>query len=153
MQRNPGHGRELLMTLQKAEPSLIVIAGVVLAVVIVASRRLDMQRITNIIERFFRSRSRRRCEDPGLERQVRVAVESAARFVPGSACAARALAMVALLSWKGYSCELRVGVRRTPQGRLSAHAWVVNSSDQVISEPGEQVCEFLRIHLRCSFPS
>jgi len=48
----------------------------------------------------------------------------AASRIPGTTCLPRALAARSLLAQVGRKGTLVFGVRRLPQGRLDAHAWV-----------------------------
>jgi hypothetical protein len=52
------------------------------------------------------------------------AVRTAGRYVPGATCLTQALALHGLLRRAGHSSRIRIGVAKTPQGRLTAHAWV-----------------------------
>lgn len=52
------------------------------------------------------------------------AVTVVSRYMPGVKCLARALATQVLLSQHGHPAHLRIGVARSEQGQLQAHAWV-----------------------------
>lgn len=52
------------------------------------------------------------------------AVTVASRYIPGVKCLARALATKVLLTHQGYISELRIGIAKSEQGQLEAHAWV-----------------------------
>jgi hypothetical protein len=52
------------------------------------------------------------------------AVRTAGRLVPRATCLTQALALHKLLRRAGHSCRVRIGVAKTPGGRLTAHAWV-----------------------------
>jgi hypothetical protein len=56
--------------------------------------------------------------------EIRWSVAVASRIVPGARCLARALALRGLLAQSGIASELRIGVAKTPEGHLVAHAWV-----------------------------
>ena len=51
-------------------------------------------------------------------------VNVSSRYLPGVKCLARALATQVLLTRYGYSSELQIGVAKSEQGELEAHAWV-----------------------------
>lgn len=59
-------------------------------------------------------------------------VDSAARRVPFSNCLASALAGQVLMSRSGVRCEIRFGVAREADGRITAHAWVESNGQAVI---------------------
>lgn len=53
------------------------------------------------------------------------AVNVASRFMPGIVkCLARALSTQVLMTYHGYSPELRIGVAKKEGGELEAHAWI-----------------------------
>jgi hypothetical protein len=53
------------------------------------------------------------------------AINIATRYIPGSAkCLASALTCQALMHHYGYTPELKIGVAKTIDGKLQAHAWV-----------------------------
>lgn len=61
------------------------------------------------------------------------AVNLSSRYTPGGAkCLARALTTQVLMSRRGYSPELRIGVAKGKEGILEAHAWVENQGQVVI---------------------
>jgi hypothetical protein len=51
-------------------------------------------------------------------------VNVSSRYLPGVKCLARALTTQVLLNRYGYSSELQIGVAKSEQGELEAHAWV-----------------------------
>ena len=61
---------------------------------------------------------------PCSPEKVRWALAAAARRLPGTRCLAWALACRSLLAQAGFPSELRIGVAKTPEGHLRAHAWV-----------------------------
>ena len=61
---------------------------------------------------------------PCSAENVNWALGAAARRLPGTQCLAWALACRSLLGQAGISSELRIGVARSAEGRLQAHAWV-----------------------------
>lgn len=70
-------------------------------------------------------------EQASLNRVV-WAVTVASRYMPGVKCLARALATKVLLAHQGYISELRIGVAKTEEGQLQAHAWVESEGRIVI---------------------
>lgn len=112
-------------------------ATVVLGLIVVLSRWTDMLRIRCIIDRLSPS-VRRQESDQRLERRIHLATDLASKAIPRSTCGARALTMYALLARDRYKSDIMIGVRRTSDGRLHAHAWIVNSAGTVISEPHGQ---------------
>ncbi len=56
--------------------------------------------------------------------RVTWAVTVAGRYVPVATCLTRALATQVLLGRCGHPASLRIGVVRSEEGQLQAHAWV-----------------------------
>jgi Transglutaminase-like superfamily len=52
------------------------------------------------------------------------AVMIVSSYIPVTTCLTQALAAQALLSWRGVSARLRIGVTKDVQGQFAAHAWV-----------------------------
>ena len=64
------------------------------------------------------------------------AVRRVSRAIPGATCLTQALAAQLLLSRRGYSSRLRIGVARAPGGGLRAHAWIEIDGVVVLGGPG-----------------
>jgi hypothetical protein len=80
--------------------------------------------------RFLLGRASRRAEsacpaptspDPG---RIAWSVRAAARRVPRATCLTQALASQFLLARHGHRSRLHLGVARSPDGVMAAHAWV-----------------------------
>lgn len=56
--------------------------------------------------------------------QIAWAVEVASRYVPFATCLTRALVVQMLFTQKGYPAHLCIGVAKSKDDRLEAHAWV-----------------------------
>jgi hypothetical protein len=70
-------------------------------------------------------------------------IERTARWVPGSRCLDRALALIECAAAEGVTAQLCVGVRRVDQ-QLRAHAWV--QAGEIIIDPDPQaVSRFVRL--------
>jgi len=66
------------------------------------------------------------------------AVNIASRYMPGGVkCLARALTTRVLLSRRGHSANLRIGVAKGKEGQLEAHAWVESQGQVVIGHLGD----------------
>lgn len=73
-------------------------------------------------------------EPPSAQRIV-CAVQSAARFIPGSTCLVQALAAQALLIQHGYRPSLTIGVMKNECEGFEAHAWVTCEDEVVMGGP------------------
>ncbi len=61
------------------------------------------------------------------------AVAVASRYMPGEVkCLARALATQVLLAQRGYRAQLHIGVAKSKEGHLEAHAWVESQGRVVV---------------------
>jgi hypothetical protein len=64
------------------------------------------------------------------------AVNAAEKYAPtGSTCLAAALLGKTLLEEYGYEAQLRIGVKREPDGKFLAHAWLVREGKIVVGGP------------------
>jgi len=70
------------------------------------------------------------------------ALARARRAVPRATCLPLALAAEALLLRCGLPAELRIGVVKTAQGRLEAHAWVESGGRIVVGELDEGLSRY-----------
>ena len=68
------------------------------------------------------------------------AVRVVSRYVPQATCLTQSLALYGILQRAGVDCELRIGVARSGEGRLSAHAWVDDHGKVLPS--GENVASY-----------
>lgn len=80
----------------------------------------------------------RKAGPPTLTRdQVRWAMAHAQRIVPRATCLPQALAAESLLARGGIDAEMQIGVMKTPNGQLTAHAWVESNGRVVVGDlPG-----------------
>ena len=91
---------------------------------------LPFQRLRQIVERLshvstYHQRSRGIPLPPRLIRQIVWAVEKSAQLTPGGAkCLAKALTTQVLMGRRGLSCDFKIGVAKSPEGQLEAHAWI-----------------------------
>jgi len=60
------------------------------------------------------------------------AVTTSSQYVPAATCLTQALATKVLLGRSGYESRLRIGIARSKEGRLEAHAWVESEESIVI---------------------
>jgi hypothetical protein len=72
-------------------------------------------------------------DDPALfARKVSRFVRKVSAYIPGATCLTQALATTKLLRKFGYPASVRIGVAKTPQDQLQAHAWVELEKEIVI---------------------
>jgi hypothetical protein len=86
---------------------------------------------------------KRRSGKPTLTRdQVQWAMSKAQRVVPQATCLPQALAAEALLTRSGLPAQLQIGVKKTPSGKLTAHAWVVSDGRIVVGDLGRELATY-----------
>lgn len=78
-----------------------------------------------------------------LELRLVRAIRIASRWIPRASCLTQAVALQALLGWRGYASEIRVGVRRDEDGAFAAHAWVVGSERVLIGGDPAELSRFV----------
>ena len=64
--------------------------------------------------------------------QITWAMHHAQRIIPRATCLPQAIAAEALLTRGGLPAGLRIGVKKTPDGKLTAHAWVESNGQIVV---------------------
>src|SRR5262245_10752919 len=60
------------------------------------------------------------------------AVAVVSSYIPATTCLTQALAAQVLLSRRGVSARLRIGVAKAAQGQFAAHAWVEHAGQIVV---------------------
>jgi hypothetical protein len=105
------------------EQRLLIRAVLLLWTLRIGLRTLPFRTVNAFVAR--RSQPRRTPLSPlPLARLIWI-LAAAGRLLPGSrTCLVRALAGSILVGGQGYSPNLRLGVARTGDGRLDAHAWL-----------------------------
>lgn len=74
------------------------------------------------------------CGEPAELSRVVWAVKTASRLIPKATCLVQALAAQVLLNRRGHPTRLRIGVAKSEEGQLLAHAWVENQGSVVIGD-------------------
>jgi hypothetical protein len=117
------------LRLPAADRSLLV-----RSVVLVGAARLALWALPFNVVRRLLSRPARRSSAPYATERIGWAISVAKRFVPYGNCLPQALAAESLLRQSGHPVELRIGVAKTDQGRLEAHAWVESGGRLVVGD-------------------
>lgn len=61
-------------------------------------------------------------------------VKSMSRYVPVATCLTQALTTQILLAQIGHSTDLKIGVAKSIEGKLEAHAWLESRGEIVIGK-------------------
>ncbi len=118
------------LRLPAADRSLLV-----RSVVLVGAARLALWALPfNVVRRLLSRPARRSSASYATTERIGWAISVAKRFVPNGNCLPQALAAESLLRRSGHPVELRIGVAKTDQGRLEAHAWVESGGRLVVGD-------------------
>jgi hypothetical protein len=105
------------------------------SVLLVGAARLALWALPfNTARRLFARRARRPSAPFPTTERIGWAISVAKRFIPQGNCLPQALAAESLLIRSGYPVELRIGVAKTDEGRLDAHAWVESAGRLVVGD-------------------
>lgn len=105
------------------------------SVVLVGAARLSLWALPfNTARRLMARRARSSPIPYPTPERIGWAISVAKRFIPKGNCLPQALAAESLLTRGGYPVELRIGVAKTEDGRLDAHAWVESGGRLVVGD-------------------
>lgn len=101
--------------------------------------------------RDFLGRKTKRSLSPGLLENGQVekiagSVRLASRYAPAATCLAQALVTVTLLEEAGFPATLRIGVAKSTEGKLEAHAWVESNGQVVVGGTDADLERFTILH-------
>ena len=118
-----------LLRLSAADRSLLANS-----VLLVGAARLALWVLPfNIVRRALTRRARRSSATHSTEK-IGWAISVAKEFIPRGNCLPQALAAESLLLRSGHPVELRIGVVKTAEGLLEAHAWVESGGRLVVGD-------------------
>ncbi len=118
------------LRLPAADRSLLV-----RSVALVGAARLALWALPfNVVRRLLSRPARPSSAPHATTERIGWAISVAKRFVPNGNCLPQALAAESLLRRSGHPVELRIGVAKTDQGRLEAHAWVESGGRLVVGD-------------------
>jgi hypothetical protein len=108
--------------------------------VVVPAARLALSLLPfRLVHRALAAATRRSLRRPRREmrspERITWAVQAVAARVPRASCLTQALAATLLLALHGQSATLRVGVARSDDGTLRAHAWLESHGRAILGEP------------------
>ena len=122
------------MGLRWQEQGLLLESGLLLAIAVVGVRLCSFR----LLQRWAgRDANPDKRLNSFSEDQICWSISAASSIIPWSTCLTQALAMQLLLRQCGYPSSIRVGVRKTPNGDLSAHAWVENEGRIIFGQTQE----------------
>jgi len=121
--------------LPSADRRLLVTAALMQAAIRLGLAVLPYRKLRGLVDRLARTSARRQPAPTASPERIAWAVTQASRSVPGAACLTQALAAQLLLERRGHPARVRVGIGRSEDARLLAHAWVENEGRIVLGGP------------------
>jgi hypothetical protein len=121
------------LRLQSNERWLLIKAALLLEGIKLAMRLIPFKVLRRLADRAGRTFVRRRSRTNLPAQTVAWAVETVSQNTPGEkTCLTQALAAQVLLTRRGYSSLLHIGVVKDENGELLAHAWVECQNEIVV---------------------
>jgi hypothetical protein len=112
------------LSLTPSDRRLLVRALLLLGSVRLALRLLPFQAWRKFLAKMTLANTELQKKEREPTDRVVWAVTVASRYMPSVKCLARALTTQILLAQRGDSASLRIGVAKSEEGQLDAHAWV-----------------------------
>jgi len=125
-----------LLLLSPSERRVLLRAALLLGAVRLGLWLLPFSTQRCWLARLSRNPACRSERDSSVPTRLARAVAQAARLVPRATCLAQALTLQTLLARAGYPSQLHIGVGKTADGALQAHAWVKSQGQVLIGGSG-----------------
>lgn len=122
------------LSLTISDRILLVQAGIVLLGIRLGLRLLPFQTLYRLVSKITSATTELPEVDSTSIDKVSWAVVTVSRYLPKVKCLARALTTQILLSWRGKSANLCIGVAKGESGKLEAHAWVESRGKILIGD-------------------
>ena len=122
------------MRLSRADRRAVIEAATVCAVTKLLLTTMPYRIVDSLTAEISRGADHRSIESnrEEIDRIIR-AVNAAGKFIPGAKnCLVRAISAKVILGRRGYSTNLRFGVKKEEGGTLGAHAWLEGEGRVVI---------------------
>lgn len=111
---------------------LLVKSAFIVAAVRLGLWLIPLQTLSRMLAKITPSSTNVHIKSQGVIDRVGWAVTTSSQYVPAATCLTQALATQVLLGRSGHESHLRIGIARTREGRLEAHAWVESEEKVVI---------------------
>lgn len=118
------------LRLPAADRAVLIRSILTLAAARVAIRLLPFRSV----RRLLTPRPHGVVSDVITRERVRWAIGHAQRIIPDATCLPQAVAAESLLTRGGHPVTLRIGVMKTPAGRLEAHAWAESAGRVIVGD-------------------
>jgi len=120
------------LTLSLVNQVLVIQSVTLLVLITLGLRLLPFQIIRRLLFNLGRqSKGASQINDFSPEYLARV-IRIASHFVPTANCLPQALVLQTLLKRRGYPAQLHIGVTKTEDGQLKAHAWLTSQGSILI---------------------
>jgi hypothetical protein len=119
-----------LLRLPAADRAVLVRSILTLAAARVAIGMLPFR----TVRRLLSPRRRGVASDVITAERVKWAIGHAQRIIPDATCLPQAVAAEAMLIRGGHPVTLRIGVMKTPAGKLEAHAWAESAGRIIVGD-------------------
>jgi hypothetical protein len=123
--------------LSSEDRSILVKAALLLVAVRLGLWLLPFQTLLRVVARERTPTGALQAADAALIRKVSRYVSAASRLIPAASCLTQALTIKVMLARLGQPATLRIGVVKSDDGRLKAHAWVESDGRILIGEGGD----------------
>jgi hypothetical protein len=125
------------LRLSAPERQLLIKAALLLAAIRLGLGLLPFHTLRHLLAKVAEAPTGFRETDRSSADRIAWAVEAAGRHLPrAGTCLTQALAAQVLLARRGYPALLRIGVVKSEEGRLEAHAWLESRGRIVIGGSG-----------------
>jgi hypothetical protein len=125
------------LRLPRAERVLVVQTVLLLAAIRAGLRVFAYATVSGLLGRLSCPIAAKPSGDAVTPERTLELVEAVARRVPAiGTCLTQAMAAHVLLARRGYTSDLRIGVRRDERGHFTAHAWLEHRGTIVLGAAG-----------------
>jgi transglutaminase superfamily protein len=126
-----------ILALSASELSMLAEAAFAVVAIRVALWLFEFGRLNATLDRLAAIAAKASAATPPVER-IAWAVKAVSARVPRASCLTQALALRLMLERRRVPATLRIGVARTPESSVEAHAWLECGGNIVIgeAEPG-----------------
>lgn len=125
---------------------ILVKAAALLCAVRIGLWILPFHTLRDLLRKRRHSPTTTNLTDSAMVQKITRGVQVTSRYVPAATCLAKALVTVALLEEAGLPACLRIGVARSEEGKLEAHAWVESNGLVIIGGSHVDLARFTVLH-------
>ncbi len=96
-----------------------------------------------VVRRILTRRTARKAAATGASgERIGWAIDIAKRFVPNATCLPQAIAAESLLRRSGLPALMHIGVKKSVDGKLDAHAWVESEGHIIVGDLAEEFASY-----------